>query len=65
MSQLDELSKGPFPAFVKNELNPDAIELAPLPLPIEFASDMDSPTSFDSSTTVIVDCQEIESINWL
>ena len=27
--------------FAGNEANPDAIELAPLPLPVEFKSDMD------------------------
>lgn len=65
MSQLNELCKGPFPAFAKNELNPFKIELAPLPMPNEFASDMDCPIPFDNSATIIVDCPETESIDWL
>ena len=41
-------------AVAGNEANPDAIELAPLPLPVEFKSDMDKPVAFDASTTVVV-----------
>ncbi|MBQ1345759.1 MAG: hypothetical protein IIY62_05290 [Kiritimatiellae bacterium] len=37
-----------------NEANPDALELAPLPLPVELQSDMDKPVAFDASTTVWV-----------
>ena len=42
-------------AAAGNEANPDAIELAPLPMPVEFKSDMDIPVAFDSTTTVVVD----------
>jgi len=42
-------------AAAGNEANPDAVELAPLPMPVEFKSDMDIPVAFDSTTTVVVD----------
>ena len=54
-----------FPAFAGNEANPDAIELAPLPLPVEFKSDMDKPVAFDTSATVTVDCPDAEAVTWL
>ena len=41
-------------AFGGNAVNPDAIELAPLPMPVEFKSDMDSPVPFDRDTVVTV-----------
>ena len=52
-------------AFAGNEANPDAIELAPLPMPVEFKSDMDKPVSFDAATTVTVDCPDAAAANWL
>ena len=52
-------------AFAGNEANPDALELAPLPLPVEFKSDMDNPVPFDSSTTVAVECPDKEAADWL
>ena len=52
-------------AFAGNEANPDAIELAPLPMPVEFKSDMDKPVAFDASTTVVVDCPDAEAVDWL
>ena len=51
--------------FAGNEANPDAIELAPLPLPVEFKSDMDKPVAFDASATVTVDCPDAEAVTWL
>ena len=45
----------PIVALGGNEANPDAVELAPLPMPVEFKSDMDIPVAFDSTTTVVVD----------
>ena len=54
-----------FPALAGNEANPDAIELAPLPLPVEFKSDMDKPVAFDASATVTVDCPDAEAVTWL
>ena len=51
--------------FAGNEANPDAIELAPLPMPVEFKSDMDSPVAFDASTTVVVDCPDAKGAEWL
>ena len=51
--------------FAGNEANPDAIELAPLPMPVEFKSDMDSPVAFDASTTVALDCPDAKGAEWL
>ena len=48
-----------------NGSNPDAIELAPLPLPRSFGSDMDRPVPFDAVTTVSVDCPDAEATPWL
>ena len=53
------------PLFAGNEANPDAIELAPLPLPVEFESDMDKPVAFDASATVTVECPETNAVAWL
>ena len=52
-------------AFAGNAANPDAIELAPLPMPVEFSRDMDSPVAFDASTTVVVDCPDAAAADWL
>ena len=52
-------------AFAGNAVNPDAIELAPLPMPVEFKSDMDSPVPFDSQTVVTVDCPDKSAGQWL
>ena len=55
----------PFAAFAGNKANPDAIELAPLPMPVEFKTDIDKPVAFDASTTVVVDCPDAEGAEWL
>ena len=39
-------------AVAGNEANPDAVELAPLPVPVEFTSNMDAPVAFDATATV-------------
>ena len=52
-------------AFAGNEANPDAIELAPLPVPAEFRIDMDRPVSFDASTTVALECPDDKGTEWL
>ena len=52
-------------AFAGNEANPDAVELAPLPTPAEFKSDMDRPVPFDASTTVAVECPDAKAAEWL
>ncbi len=52
-------------ASAGNEANPDAIELAPLPMPVEFKSDMDKPVAFDAATTVVVQCPDEEASGWL
>ena len=49
-------------AFADNEANPDAIELAPLPMPVSFTRDMDRPVAFDPSATVVVDCHDTASV---
>ena len=46
-------------AFAGNAANPDAVELVPLPRPTEFASDMDSPVTFDEVATVTVACPDV------
>ena len=48
-----------------NKANPDAIELSPLPMPVEFKSDIDSPVPFDAGTTVTVDCPDASAVAWL
>ena len=52
-------------AFAGNDANPDAIELAPLPMPAEFKSDMDRPVAFDASTTVVVECPDAKGAEWI
>ena len=53
------------PSYAGNKANPDAIELAPIPQPIEFKSDMDKPVPFDATTTVSLTCPDAEGVNWL
>ena len=52
-------------AFGGNAVNPDAIELAPLPMPVEFRSDMDASVPFDRDTVVTVDCPDASAAAWL
>ena len=52
-------------SFAGNAANPDAIELAPLPMPVEFSSDMDNPVAFDSTATVVVECPDVAAAEWL
>ena len=52
-------------AIAGNMANPDAIELTPLPKPLEFKSDMDTPVPFDATTTVTVECPDKEAAGWL
>ena len=48
-----------------NAVNPDAIELAPIPLPVEFASDMDRPVAFDAKTAITLECADAAGLEWL
>ena len=48
-----------------NAANPDAVELAPLPAPADFESDMDRPVPFDAGTTVRLDCPDPAAEPWL
>ena len=48
-----------------NAANPDAIELEPMPRPVEMSSDMDAPVPFDATTTVTVDCPDASAAAWL
>ena len=48
-----------------NVPNPDAVELAPLPAPADFESDMDRPVPFDAGTAVLVDCPDPAAAPWL
>ena len=55
----------PGTAAAGNAANPDAIELAPLPMPVEFRSDMDRPVAFDASAKVVLDCPDAAAVDWL
>ena len=48
-----------------NAVNPDAVELMPLPPPVEFSSDMDRPVAFDAQTTVTLTCDDAAGVEWL
>ena len=37
-------------AVAGNAVNPETIDLKPIPVPVEFTSDMDRPVAFDAST---------------
>ena len=52
-------------AHAGNVANPDAVELVPLPVPVEFSCDMDSPVAFDASAFVTVTCPDAEAVAWL
>ena len=52
-------------AIAGNKANPDAVELVPIPKPVEFRSDMDKPVAFDATTTVTVECSDKEAAGWL
>ena len=52
-------------AVAGNEANPDAVELAPLPVPVEFVRDMDKPVAFDATATVTVECPDAGAVAWL
>ena len=52
-------------AFAGNQANPDAIELVPLPQPVEFKSDIDRPVAFDETVRVTVDCPDESAAAWL
>ena len=51
-----------FLAVAGNEANPDAVELAPLPVPVEFVRDMDKPVAFDATATVTVECPDAGAV---
>ena len=48
-----------------NDANPDAIELVPLPQPVEFKSEIDRPVAFDETVRVTVDCPDESAAAWL
>ena len=52
-------------AYAGNGANPDAVELTPLPMPVAFSCDMDSPVTFDASASVTVACPDAEAVVWL
>ena len=52
-------------SFAGNKANPDAVELVPLPMPVEYKSDMDNPVTFDATTTVTVECPDAAAVEWL
>ena len=52
-------------SFAGNKANPDAVELAPLPMPVEMTRNIDRPVPFDEKTTIIVDCPDASAVGWL
>ena len=52
-------------AHAGNGTNPDAVELTPLPMPVAFSCDMDSPVTFDASASVTVACPDAAAVVWL
>lgn len=51
--------------YAGNRINPDAVELRPLPVPVEFKSDMDRPVAFDETADVTVMCPDTSAVEWL
>ena len=51
--------------FAGNAANPNACELSPIPLPVEFKSDMDRPLDFGPKTVVTVECPDGAGVKWL
>lgn len=51
--------------FAGNKINPDAIDLSPLPMPKECKINMEEVIDFDESTIVAVDCEEEAGVEWL
>ena len=51
--------------FAGNAANPNACELSPIPLPVEFKSDMDRPLDFGQKTVVTVECPDASAATWL
>ncbi len=51
--------------FAGNEVNPDAIEIAPMPVPVEYKADIDTPVAFDATTTVSLECPDASAGDWL
>ena len=62
---LFAVALSPSVVWAGNAANPDAIELEPMPCPVELSSDMDAPVPFDEKTTVTVDCSDAEAVRWL
>jgi len=48
-----------------NVANPDAVEVAPIPFPVEFTQDVDRPVAFDASTQVTLECADVAGRDWL
>ena len=48
-----------------NKVNPDALELTPVPSPIEMQSDIDAPVDFNAATAILVDCPDKLASQWL
>jgi hypothetical protein len=52
-------------AAAGNKVNPDALNLYPIPLPVEMQSDIDAPVDFNASTVIVVDCPGNAGVEWL
>ena len=52
-------------AVAGNAVNPETIDLKPIPVPVEFSSDMDRPVAFDASAKVVVECPDPAAAQWL
>jgi len=52
-------------AAAGNAVNPDAVEISPIPVPVEFTSDMDKPVAFDAQAAVTLECADAAGVEWL
>ena len=52
-------------ALAGNGVNPDTVDLSPIPAPAEFKADMDRPVGFGPAVKVTVDCPDAASVGWL
>ena len=45
-------------ASAGNAVNNETVDLCPIPMPVEFACDMDRPVAFDAKTAVTLECAD-------
>ena len=52
-------------AMAGNSVNRETVDLSPIPMPVEYACDMDRPVAFDASAKVVVECPDAAAVQWL